>query len=43
MVMVDKNQKNKLFQHQYQVEELSNRMGLRLFGNAFKNPIEKMK
>ena len=32
----DKNQKNKLFQHQYQVEELSNRMGLRLFGNAIK-------
>ena len=32
----NKNQKNKLFQHQYQVEELSNRMGLRLFGNAIK-------
>ena len=32
----DKNQKNKLFLHQYQVEELSNRMGLRLFGNAIK-------
>ena len=32
----DKNQKNKLFQHQYQVEKLSNRMGLRLFGNAIK-------
>ena len=30
----DKNQKNKLFQHQYQVEELSNRMGLRLIGNT---------
>jgi len=32
----DKNQKNKLFQHQYQVTELSNRMGLRLIGNAIK-------
>ena len=32
----NKNQKNKLFQHQYQVAELSNRMGLRLFGNAIK-------
>jgi len=28
------NQKNKLFQHQYQVTDLSNRMGLRLIGNA---------
>jgi antagonist of KipI len=32
----DKNQKNKLFQHQYQVTKLSNRMGLRLIGNAIK-------
>ena len=32
----NKNQKNKLFQHQYQVAELSNRMALRLFGNAIK-------
>jgi antagonist of KipI len=30
----NKNQKNKLFQHQYQVTDLSNRMGLRLSGNA---------
>ena len=32
----DKNQKNKLFQDLYQVTELSNRMGLRLIGNAIK-------
>lgn len=32
----DKNQNNKLFQHQYQVTKLSNRMGLRLIGNAIK-------
>lgn len=32
----DKKQKNKLFQHQYQVTELSNRMGLRLIGNGIK-------
>ena len=36
----DKNQKNKLFQHQYQVTELSNRMGLRLIGNAIKTKKE---
>jgi len=30
----NKNQKNKLFRHQYQVTDLSNRMGLRLSGNA---------
>jgi antagonist of KipI len=29
-----KNQKNKFFQHQYRVTDLSNRMGLRLIGNA---------
>jgi len=29
-----KNQKNKFFQHQYLVTDLSNRMGLRLIGNA---------
>ena len=29
----NKNQKNKLFQDQYQVTDLSNRMGLRLVGN----------
>ena len=28
------NQKNKLFHHPYQVTDLSNRMGLRLIGNA---------
>ena len=32
----EKNQKFKLFQNQYQVTELSNRMGLRLIGNAIK-------
>jgi len=32
----DKNQKNKLFQDLYQVTGLSNRMGLRLIGNAIK-------
>ena len=32
----DKNQKNKFFQDLYQVTELSNRMGLRLIGNAIK-------
>ena len=36
----DKNQKNKLFHHQYQVTELSNRMGLRLIGNAIKTKKE---
>ena len=30
----NKNQKNKLFQDQYQVTDLSNRMGLRLIGNT---------
>ena len=29
-----KNQKNKFFRHQYQVTDLSNRMGLRLIGNT---------
>ena len=32
-----KNQKNKFFQHQYRVTDLSNRMGLRLIGNAINN------
>ena len=34
------NQKNKLFQHQYQVTDLSNRMGLRLIGNAINSKKE---
>jgi len=33
-VWFHKNQKNKFFQHQYRVTDLSNRMGLRLIGNA---------
>ena len=35
-----KNQKNKFFQHQYRVTDLSNRMGLRLIGNTINNKKE---
>ena len=36
----DKKQKNKFFQQQYRVTALSNRMGLRLLGNAINNKKE---